>query len=108
MMEHMLELDEKQKDAIMPVVEKYAKENFELMKNFRGEFSVLMKEFHKELTPHLNPEQIECLNEFGKRGREMRRREEFPRYGRGRSGRGHGSDQGSGRGQGRPPESLDW
>ncbi len=107
MMEHMLELDEKQKDVIRPVVDEYAKKNFELMKNFRGEFSVLMKEFHKELTPYLTPEQIERLNEFGKRGREMRRKEEFPRYGRRRFDRGHGSGQGSGRGQERPPESLD-
>ena len=108
MMEHMLELDDEQKDAIRPVVNEYAKKNFELMKNFRGEFSVLMKEFHKELTPHLNPEQIERLNEFGKRGREMRRKEESPRYGRRRYGRGHGDDPRSRPGRGRPPESLDW
>jgi len=77
------------------------------MKNFRGEFSVLMKEFHKELTPYLTPEQIERLNKFGERGREMRGRGESPHYGRRRPGRGYGSDQGSGRGQGRPPESPD-
>jgi len=103
MMEHMLELDEKQKDAIMPVVDEYAKENFELMKNFRGEFSVLMKEFHKELTPHLNPEQIEKLNEFGKRGREMRRNEEFSHRGKGRHDRRPGNDSD----RKRPPESID-
>ena len=108
MMEHMLELDGEQKDAIRPVVDKYAKKNFELMKNFRGEFSVLMKEFHKELTPYLTPEQIERLNEFGKRGREMKKRGDPPRYGRRRFGRGHGGDQGSGPGHRRPPESLDW
>jgi len=110
MMEHMLELDEKQKDAIMPVVDEYAKKNFELMKNFRGEFSVLMKEFHKELTPHLNPEQIECLNEFGKRGREMRGRRGSPRDGERKYDRGSRSnpDSVSGHGRGRPPESRDW
>jgi len=107
MMEHMLELDEKQKDAIMPVVDKYAKKNFELMKNFRGEFSVLMKEFHKELTPYLTPEQIECLNEFGKRGREMRRKEEFPRYGRRRSGHGPGGSPGPDSSPGRHSDSLE-
>ena len=107
MMEHMLELDDEQKDEIRPVVDKYAKKNFELMKNFRGEFSVLMKEFHKELTPYLTPEQIERLNEFGKRGREMRRKEEFPRYGRRRSGRGPGGNPGPGQGHGRPPEFPD-
>jgi gas vesicle protein len=108
MMEHMLELDDEQKDAIKPVVDKYAKENFELMKNFRGEFSELMKEFHKELTPHLTPEQIERLNEFGERGREMRGRGESPHYGRRSPNRDYDGDRGSGRGQGGPPESLDW
>ncbi|MCD6565148.1 MAG: hypothetical protein J7K53_04315 [Bacteroidales bacterium] len=106
MMEHMLELDDKQKDAIMPVVDEYAKKNFELMKNFRGEFSVLMKEFHKELTPYLTPEQIERLNEFGKRGREIRGRGESPRHGRRGPHRSPGGDKGSGPGPGVPPESL--
>ena len=103
MMEHMLELDDEQKDEIRPVVDKYAKKNFELMKNFRGEFSVLMKEFHKELTPYLTPEQIERLNEFGKRGREMRKRGESPRHGKGRHGRRPGNDSD----RKRPPESRD-
>jgi len=109
MMEHMLELNDEQKDAIKPIVDKYAKENFELMKNFRGEFSVLMKEFHKELTPYLTPEQIERLKEFGKRGREIRGRGESPRDGRrgyGRSPRSN-PDSVSGHGRGRPPESRD-
>ena len=104
MMEHMLELGDEQKNAIRPVVDKYAKKNFELMKNFRGEFSVMMKEFHKELTPHLTPEQIERLNKFGERGREMRRKGEFPRRGK----RRHGPRPGSEPGHGRSPESLDW
>jgi len=108
MMEHMLELDEKQKDAIKPVVDKYAKENFELMKNFRGEFSVLMKEFHKELTPYLTPEQIERLNEFGKRGREMRGKGEFPRDGKRRHRSGPGDNPGPGSAPGRYPGSFDW
>ena len=110
MMEHMLELDDKQKDAIWPVVDEYARKNFELMKNFRGEFSELMKELHKELTPHLTQEQIERLNKFGERGREMRGRGEFQRDGKRRYGRGRGynSDRDSVRGQGRPPESHDW
>ena len=107
MMEHMLELNDEQKDAIRPVVDEYAKKNFELMKNFRGEFSILMKEFHKELTPYLTHEQIERLNKFGERGKEMRGRGESSRYGRRRSGRGPGGDPGFGRGQGRPPDSLD-
>ena len=108
MMEHMLELDEIQKDAIKPVVDKYAKENFELMKNFRGEFSVLMKEFHKELTPYLTPEQIERLNEFGKRGREMRGKGEFPRDGKRRHRSGPGDNPGPGSAPGRYPGSFDW
>ena len=108
MMEHMLELDEIQKDAIKPVVDKYAKENFELMKNFRGEFSELMKEFHKELTPHLTPEQIERLNEFGERGREMRGKGEFPRDGKRRHRSGPGDNPGPGSAPGRYPGSFDW
>jgi len=108
MMEHMLELDDEQKDAIKPVVDKYAKENFELMKNFRGEFSVLMKEFHKELTPYLTPEQIERLNEFGKRGREMRGKGEFPRDGKRRHRSGPGDNPGPGSAPGRYPGSFDW
>ena len=108
MMEHMLELDEKQKDAIKPVVDKYAKENFELMKNFRGEFSVLMKEFHKELTPYLTPEQIERLNEFGKRGREMRGKGESTRDGKRRHRSGPGDNPGPGSAPGRYPGSFDW
>ena len=103
MMEHMLELDDKQKDAIKPVVDSYAKKNFELMKNFRGEFSVLMKEFHKELTPHLTPEQIKRLNEFGERGREMRKKGEYSRRGKGRHGRRPGNDSD----RKEPPESSD-
>jgi len=103
MMEHMLELDDKQKDAIKPVVDNYAKKNFELMKNFRGEFSVLMKEFHKELTPHLTPEQIKRLNEFGERGREMRKKGEYSRRGKGRHDRRPGNDSN----RKRPPESSD-
>lgn len=108
MMEHMLELDDEQKDVIRPVVDKYAKKNFELMKNFRGEFSVLMKEFHKELTPHLTPEQIERLNKFGERGREMKGRGESPRGGKRRYGRGPGGNPDPGSDHGRHPESLDW
>ncbi|MCK4698727.1 MAG: hypothetical protein KAT38_00260 [Bacteroidales bacterium] len=108
MMEHMLELDDEQKDAIWPVVDEYAKKNFELMKNFRGEFSVLMKEFHKELTPYLTPEQIERLNKFGERGREMRGKGEFPRGGKRRYGRGPGDNPDPGSGHGRHPGSLDW
>ena len=103
MMEHMLELDEKQKDVIRPLVDEYAKKNFELMKNFRGEFSVLMKEFHKELTPYLTPKQIERLNDFGKRGREMRKNGEYSRRGKGR----HGSRPGNDSDRKRPPESSD-
>ncbi len=104
MMEHMLDLGDEQKDAIKLVVDDYAKKNFELMKNFRGEFSVLMKEFHKELTPHLTPQQIERLNEFGERGREMRKKGEYSRRGKGKYSRGSDGDSG----RGGPHEYRDW
>lgn len=102
MMENMLELDSEQKAAIRPVFDKYAKKNFELMKDFRGEFKELMVEFHSELTPHLTPQQIEKLKKFGKRGREMEKRGKYPRkdrkYGPRSSPDHDGDDENSRRG----------
>lgn len=108
MMEHMLELDDEQKEVIEPIVNQYAKENFELMKNFRGEFILLMKDFRSELKPHLTNVQIRRLEEFGERGRELRRKGKSPRHGRKRFGHGRGGDPGPDPGPGRCTESLFW
>ncbi|MCH7658312.1 MAG: hypothetical protein IIB05_08350 [Bacteroidetes bacterium] len=108
MMEHMLELDDEQKEVIRPIVDKYAKENFELMKSFRGEFILLINDFRNELKPHLTNEQIRRLKEFGERGKELRRKKEFPRHKRRRSGHGPGGDPDPDPGPGGPPQFHFW
>ncbi len=104
----MLELDDEQKEVIRPIVDKYAKENFELMKSFRGEFILLINDFRNELKPHLTNEQIRRLKEFGERGKELRRKKEFPRHKRRRSGHGPGGDPDPDPGPGGPPQFHFW
>lgn len=62
----LIEPTQKQMEDIGPVIEKYSKKLDELKKRFRSDYGKTIQEFHKELRPHLNAEQIEKLDNFPK------------------------------------------
>lgn len=66
-----LQPDEKQKEKIDVVLDKYARINSELQSNFRKEFEANMKNFRKEIDTYLTSDQIERLKEIDKRRQEM-------------------------------------
>jgi hypothetical protein len=63
--------DEKQKDRIDIVLDKYARINSELQSNFRKELDSNMKEFRKEIDTYLTRDQIARLKEMDERRQEM-------------------------------------
>jgi hypothetical protein len=63
--------DEKQKAAIEVVLDKYAKINSELQRNFRNELESSMKEFRKEIDTFLTKDQIARLRELDERRQRM-------------------------------------
>jgi hypothetical protein len=63
--------DEKQKNKIDLVLDKYAKINSELQNNFRRDLDVSMKEFRKELDLNLTKDQIDRLKLMDNRREEM-------------------------------------
>ncbi len=66
--------DEKQKEKIDIVLDKYAKINSSLLTNFRKELDASMKEFRKEIDSNLTKEQLVRLKEMDERRQEMIRR----------------------------------
>lgn len=81
--------DEKQKAGIEVVLDKYAKINSELQKNFRKELESSMKEFRNEIDTYLTKDQIARLKEMDERRQRMSRHNRF----------GHESDSAGLRGE---------
>lgn len=63
--------DDKQKEKIDLILEKYAKINGEIQDNFRKELDASMKEFRNELDLNLSKEQIERLKNMDDRRQDM-------------------------------------
>lgn len=63
--------DEKQKEKIDLILEKYAIKNGQLQNNFRKELDANMKEFRKEVDSNLSKEQLTRLREMDDRRQEM-------------------------------------
>jgi hypothetical protein len=63
--------DDKQKEKIDLILDKYAKINGEIQDNFRKELDASMKEFRNELDLNLSKEQIERLKDMDNRRQDM-------------------------------------
>src|SRR5512140_1600752 len=70
----VIQPDEQQKAKIDVVLDKYAKINSELQRNFHREFESSMNEFRKEIDSYLTKDQIERLREMDERRQEMIRK----------------------------------
>jgi hypothetical protein len=81
--------DEKQKAGIEIVLDKYAKINSDLQRNFRKELDSSMKDFRKEIDAFLTKDQIARLREMDERRQNMIRHNRF----------GHQSDSAGFRGE---------
>jgi len=68
---HAINPDEQQKAKIDLVLDKYARINGELQKNFRKELDLSIKEFRKEIDTCLTKEQRARLKEMDERREEM-------------------------------------
>jgi hypothetical protein len=66
-----IEPDEQQKAKIDIVLDKYAKINSELQRNFRRELDASMKDLRKELDSNLTKEQLARLKEMDERRQEL-------------------------------------
>lgn len=69
--------DEQQKAGIEVVLDKYARINSELQRNYRKEFESSMKEFRKEIDAYLTKDQIARLREMDERRQQMNRHNRF-------------------------------
>jgi hypothetical protein len=63
--------DEKQKAGIEIVLDKYARINSDLQRNFRKELDSSMKDFRKEIDAYLTKDQIARLREMDERRQNM-------------------------------------
>jgi len=63
----LIKPDEKQKEIIDQILQKYAKVNSEIQIDFRKKMDTTFKDYWKELEPNLNKEQIARLREMEKR-----------------------------------------
>lgn len=68
---HAINPDEQQKAKIDLVLDKYARINGELQKNFRKELDLSIKEFRKEVDSYLTKEQRARLKEMDERREDM-------------------------------------
>jgi uncharacterized membrane-anchored protein YhcB (DUF1043 family) len=66
-----IEPDEKQKNEIEKILEKYAKINSDLQEDFRKSYDVSMKEFRKEIDSKLTKEQLDRIKEMEDKRQEM-------------------------------------
>ena len=64
-----LELDDEQRGKVLPVLEKYSPKISDLHRAFRKDRHELIDSMHQEIKPHLNSDQIEMMERFGKRFR---------------------------------------
>jgi hypothetical protein len=67
----VIQPDEKQKEIIDLILEKYARKNSDLQNNFRRELDANMKEFRKEVDSNLSKEQLIRVREMDERRLEM-------------------------------------
>lgn len=67
----VIQPDDKQKEEIDAVIEKFAKINGDLQNNFRREFETNMKDFRKEVDSKLTKEQLARLKEMDEKRQEM-------------------------------------
>jgi hypothetical protein len=94
--------DDKQKEKIDLILEKYAKINGEIQDNFRKELDASMKEFRKELDLNLSKEQIERIKDMDDRRQDMiRKNRKFNNRDSVKFRRDDWHRRGGGRGQGR-------
>jgi len=70
----VIQPDDQQKAKIDVVLDKYAKINSELQRNFHREFESSMNEFRKEIDSYLSKDQIARLREMDERRQEMIRK----------------------------------
>ncbi len=63
--------DDKQKDKIDLILDKYARINSDLQGNFRKELDANMKEFRKEIDSNLSKEQLDRLKAMDEERQEM-------------------------------------
>jgi len=66
-----IEPDNRQKEEIEKILQKYAKINSELQSDFRKQLEVNMKDFRKEIDSKLTKEQINRLKAMDERRQEM-------------------------------------
>jgi hypothetical protein len=94
--------DDKQKEKIDLILDKYAKINGEIQDNFRKELDASMKEFRSELDLNLSKEQIERLKDMDDRRQDMiMKNRKFNNRDSARFRRDDSHHRGGGRGQGR-------
>jgi len=94
--------DDKQKEKIDLILDKYAKINGEIQDNFRKELDASMKEFRNELDLNLSKEQIERLKDMDNRRQDMiRNSRKFNSRDSVKFRRDDRHHRGGGRGQGR-------
>jgi hypothetical protein len=62
-----LELDDQQREKVLPVLEKYSPKISDLHRTFRKDRHELFDSMHQEIKPHLNADQIEMMKRLGKR-----------------------------------------
>lgn len=67
----IIQPDEKQKEKIDLILDKYAHINGDIQNNFRKSLDSTMKEFRKEIDSNLSKEQLERLKEMDERRKEM-------------------------------------
>jgi hypothetical protein len=106
-----IEPDDKQKEKIEQVLNKYAKINSDLQNNFRKDLDETMIEFRKEIDSNLSKEQLARLKEMDDKRMEMIRQtwknheNDTLRFRNGRGGPGGGPGPGGRPFQdGRPPQ----
>lgn len=106
-----IEPDDKQKEKIEQVLNKYAKINSDLQNNFRKDLDETMKDFRKEIDSNLTKEQLARLKEMDDKRMEMFRQSwknhenDTTRFRNGRGGPGGGPGPGGRPFQdGRPPQ----
>lgn len=66
-----IEPDDRQKEEIDKILQKYAKINGELQSDFRKQMESNMKDFRKEIDANLTKEQLSRLKEMDERRQEM-------------------------------------
>ena len=67
----LIEPDDMQKAEIEKILDKYAKQNWDLQENFRKSYDSSMKEFRKEIESKLTKVQLDRIKEMDEKRNEM-------------------------------------